>query len=659
MKKILFIAAAALLGLTACTEDYKDWTPQAEPTQPATVTFGNGSVTTVSTIDLNALAEDQTTVQVASIVPPSASAEGYAPSFTLNIGEQTYAIDADGHMSAAELQEIIASTYGRRPTARDITATISMWISNGSTTIKTATSDPFTIKAIPQAPVIEEAYYYVGAANGWSDSDQTYKLENGGGDVYDDPVFTVTIPAPKGEDGNRVDNWFKIAPASAYTRAEGFWGGDMIGAATNGQSDAEGRFVVGKNDEVAFAFCIGTPDDEALYYRIEFNMLDQTYKVTPVGFNEFIYEIGNESGWSEPHPLHGNGQGYYDAVIYLDGEFKFKPNKDNWNDDYEKASGDATSGTLKQDGGPNVDAVEPGFYFVQVDLKELTYKLTPVKAISIIGSVRGSWDTDVEMTYNENLKCWEARTNLNAGEFKFRANHDWAINWGGTESDLTQGGANLNLEAAGDYIIRLFLSDEAPAHCTVALDLGYPEFLYEIGNESGWSASHPLGGDGKGFYSGFYYLNGEFKFKPNADNWDNDYEKNSGDALSGTLKQDGGPNVDAAEPGVYRIDVDLAAMTYQLTPITAVSIIGSVRGNWDTDVDLAYNVDAGCWEVTAELGAGEWKFRANHDWAINWGGSESDLSQDGANLQLAEAGTYKVQLFLSYAGKHYCTVAKQ
>ena len=641
MKKLLYIAAAALFGLTACTEDYKDWKLQEQPTQPATVTFGDGSVTIVPTIDLNALAEGQEMVQVAAITAPTATAEGYTPFYTLNIGDESYPLDAEGKMSAAELQNIIAAAFGRRPTARDITATVSMWIGNGSTAVKTATSAPFTITAIPQAPVIEAAYYLTGSINGWDNSDATYKLTNDGSDPYENPTFKVRIPAT--EDGSNIE--FKMTPESGL-------GGDWSGCLAAGE---EGKF---NYDNQGGNFVI-TADPDALFYDITFNMLDQTWKVASVGFNEFIYEIGNESGWSEAHPLHGNGMGQYNAVIYLNGEFKFKPNKDNWDGDWEKASGDAQAGTLTTDGGPNVDAVAEGFYFVEVDLKEMTYKLTPITAISVIGSVIGNWDTDIDLTYNDILKCWQAKAQLAAGEYKFRANHDWAINWGGSESDLTQGGANLAIAEAGSYIIRLFLSDEAPAHCTVALDLGFPDFVYEIGNESGWSTSHPLGGNGKGQYQGFYYLNGEFKFKPNADNWDDDYEKATGDAYAGTLKQDGGPNVDAPEPAFYKIDVDLDLMTYQLTAISAVSIIGSVKGSWDTDVDLTYNVDAGCWEVTADLDAGEWKFRANHDWGINWGGSEGDLSQDGANLQLAEAGTYKVQLFLSYAGKHYCIVAKQ
>lgn len=40
----------------------------------------------------------------------------------------------------------------------------------------------------------------------------------------------------------------------------------------------------------------------------------------------------------------------------------------------------------------------------------------------------------------------------------------------------------------------------------------------------------------------------------------------------------------------------------------------------------------------------EFKFRANDSWSINLGGSLSALTQDGSNLVIATAGTYKVTL---------------
>ena len=636
-KKILSMIAL-VASVAACTDDYKDWAePQVVP-QPSQVSFADGSIQTVSTIDFNSVTTDR--VQVCNITAPTASAEGYTPAYTINLGSQTFGIAADGTMVASDLQNFVASQFGRRPVERAVDATVSMWLSNGTTTVKTATSSIFQIKAIPQAPVIETAYYLTGSINGWDNNDTTYKLTNDGSDPYENPVFKLRIPAP--EDGSNIE--FKMTPESGIG---GDWSGCLAAASE------EGRFNYGNDG----GNLVITADPDALFYDLVFNMLDQTWTATPVGFSEFIYEIGNESGWSENHPLYGNGLGQYSAVIYLNGEFKFKPNKDNWDGDWEKASGDANSGTLTADGGPNVDAVEAGFYFVQVDLKEMTYKLTSVTSISIIGSVRGSWDTDIDLTYNEMLKCWEARETLNAGEFKFRLNHDWAINWGGTFDNLVADGANLQLAADGPYIIRLYLSDEAPAHCVVKEDSGYPDFFFEIGNESGWSTSHTLAGDGNGKYQGYYWLDGEYKFKPNADNWDNDLEYVSGDAMSGTLTDGGGPNCPNPGAGFYQINLDASSMSFSLMKVESIGMIGGFN-NWGGDLEMTYNQAEGCWEATTDEVSGEYKFRVNHDWAINWGGNEDNLVQDGSNLNI-EAGTYKFQLYISYAGNHRVVITKQ
>lgn len=638
IKKILSLIAF-VASIAACTDDYKDWlSPQVVP-QPETVSFGNGSVSTVGVIDFNSVTADK--VKVCNITAPTSTDAGYKlTSYVITLGgDATYDITADGVMTAADLHSYVAKTFGRRPVERAVEATVSTWLTNGSTTVKII-SDVFHITAIPQAPNIEAAYYLTGSINGWDNTDTTYKLTNDGSDPYENPTFKVRIPAA--EDGGNIE--FKMTPESGLG---GDWSGCLAAA------EEEGKFNYNNEGNNL----IITADPDALFYDLTFNMLDQTWSYAPVGFNEVIYEIGNESGWSEPHPLYGNGLGQYEAIIWLDGEFKFKPNKDNWDGDWEKASGDATGGTLTTDGGPNIDGVAAGFYLVQVDLKEMTYTITAVNSISIIGSVRGSWDTDIDMTYNENFKCWEARETLNAGEYKFRMNHDWGINWGGTMDNLEHNGANLQLAADGAYIIRFFINGDGPARCTVKEDSGYPDFFYEIGNEGGWSTNHQLAGNGSGQYQGYYWLDGEFKFKPNKDNWDNDLEYINGTTMGGTLTDGGGPNCPDPGAGFYQINLDVAGMTYSLLKIESISMIGGFNG-WGEDLEMTYNTAEGCWEVTTDAVSGEYKFRANHDWAINWGGTETDLSQDGSNLNI-EAGTYKFQLYISYAGNNHVVITKQ
>ena len=109
------------------------------------------------------------------------------------------------------------------------------------------------------------------------------------------------------------------------------------------------------------------------------------------------------------------------------------------------------------------------------------------------------------------------------------------------------------------------------------------------------------------------------------------------------------------------IDVDLNEMTYSITLISSISIIGTVNGNWDTDSDLTYNATNRTWEGSIALSAGEMKFRSNHGWDTNpnWGGTLDALVQGGANIAISEAGTYNIVLYALCDGKAHATVTKQ
>lgn len=151
------------MSMVSCTEDYTDWAnPQSNPDKEEAVSFGDGSVTPEGVINLKDVTGDK--VKVASIVAPTSTKDTYAPFFKINFDGQSFDIDADGNMAKADLVNYITNTYGKRPIERDIDATLDAWQSNGSTAakVKMATSENFQVKAIPEAPVIEEGYYLVG-----------------------------------------------------------------------------------------------------------------------------------------------------------------------------------------------------------------------------------------------------------------------------------------------------------------------------------------------------------------------------------------------------------------------------------------------------------------------------------------------------------------
>ena len=188
--------------------------------------------------------------------------------------------------------------------------------------------------------------------------------------------------------------------------------------------------------------------------------------------------------------------------------------------------------------------------------------------------------------------------------------------------------------------------------------LNFAQYIWQAGNGNGWgSPAAPLySSEGDGKYTGFMYLDGEFKFRSGEDNW-NAPDWGTGGS-EGTLAEQAG-NL-SAPAGYYKVEADLAAMTYALTPITTIGIVGPAQaGGWGADTDMTYNKDTGAWEATIELAADELKFRANDGWDINWGGDVDNLTQGGANLKIAEAGTYFIQLFAYCDTKAYCKITKK
>ena len=438
MKKILSIMSMALL-MAGCTEDYKDWAQpfQNGPEEPVSVSI---SVSPGAAVDFATITDETVKLFSASVSNPEGAEATYTASITNEDGSKEIAIKTDENFfcSTAELESAVNALWGRRPVARTIPVKVLAYVKvNGVAIASTATT---TLTATPNAPVIEEAYYITGTVNGWDNTNTDYELSNGGADPYENSIFTVMIP------GDKVtgDIEFKVTPKSGL-------GGDWSKCLT--ASDTEGVFATnnaGGNLKVAYVA-------GAKFYRIQFDLMNQTWSGAGLSFGDYFYEIGNESGWGTSHALAGPANdGKYKGYYYLNGEFKFKPNADNWDDDLEYVSGTTTSGTLTDAGGPNCPDPGEGFYEIFLDAGALNYTLTKIESVSMIGGFN-EWGSDLEMTYNAEEGCWEVTTDQVSGEYKFRANHDWAINWGGDVKGLTQDGANLSIDG-GSHTFKLYLS---------------------------------------------------------------------------------------------------------------------------------------------------------------------------------------------------------
>ncbi|HPG07890.1 MAG TPA: SusF/SusE family outer membrane protein [Saprospiraceae bacterium] len=178
----------------------------------------------------------------------------------------------------------------------------------------------------------------------------------------------------------------------------------------------------------------------------------------------------------------------------------------------------------------------------------------------------------------------------------------------------------------------------------------YP-VLHVPGSYQGWNpgdeATVIFDQKNNGKFEGFINFpdgNTEFKFT-DGPSWDVNYGDNGAD---GTLDRDGS-NIVAVDAGVYRLKVDLNALTYSILK-TDWGLIGSATpAGWDADQNMTYDPVTGIWSITLDLVAGEIKFRANDDWGINLGDNDANkkLEYDGSNIVIGEAGNYTIDLILN------------
>lgn len=431
------------MAMVSCTEDYTDWgNPQTNPQEEA-VAFGNGSVAPVDVINLADVKTEK--VKVASIVAPTSSDAAYTPNYKINFDGQSFDIDADGNMAKADLVNYITNKYGKRPTERDIDATLDAWQSNGSTAVKMATSEKFQIKAIPEAPVIEEGYYLVGDmfttddVNGWT-KEVAKAFNHSDKDVYEDPVFTVSFETTK------ADQYWKIIPKKNIDSGD-IWAAGVVGPKVDGDDSMTGTLTNGDAKAGKIA--------KAGKYKLTINMMDYTYTIEEVNYDPFIYFIGSTDGWKSSDQklaLVDEAKGVYTGYVYVanpngaDLQFKFQRVAGSWDNEINAGTfvsfGGAAIGV--DNGNLGVNAGE-GVYYMDVNLSEGTITATKVETMGIIGGFN-NWAGDTPMTWNAEEYCFEAtNVGVTADGWKFRVNGDWPINLGGSLNNLTADGDNITV----------------------------------------------------------------------------------------------------------------------------------------------------------------------------------------------------------------------
>jgi len=470
MKKIYFYLAMLLIGgFSACTNDVgldvapPQTYPQEKPQVIDGFTIANGSDFSSAI----ALTDEEKEFQVVKATATPVLAEGATVIFRTEISDTkdfqkvvelpVKNTDNAATVLSSDLDKAVKELYNSiAPIARPVFLRNYFYILDGTSASMMPTPAVFGPCTItPYSNVkIEPAYYLIGDVNGWNlDGLDDYKFSRSDKDVYDDPIFSITV---------QMSGYFKIVPQSS--KDAGSWDG-VIGNPVDGNTDTEGALIIDNAQAMRVM--------ENQWVKITLNMMELTYKIELMGnAPRQLYVPGGHNGWNPgaaPVVYSPNLDWKFDGYVYMEAgnEFKFTSTPD-WNG---TNYGDGGNGTLSTDGGAgNLTVSETGFYRLTVDLSKEPYTYSAATTDwGLIGdATNGGWDTSTPMTLNASTGEWSVTTTLAGGKtLKFRANDGWDINLGGDVNNLSYGGDNIPIDADGTYVITLKLGNASAYTCTI------------------------------------------------------------------------------------------------------------------------------------------------------------------------------------------------
>jgi hypothetical protein len=453
MKKNILYALALATTMVACTDDYTDWAAPQEngPEEAKSVSV---SVSPASAIDFATSTAENVAIFSASVT----AEEGATATYKVTLSPEdnsasTVLASANGSVPAEELKNAVVSFYGKAPTPRVLNAVVDAYVDVKGQTVK-VTAPAVKVNVTLDAPQISEKYYIIGEPSEWNPTCTTMAFNHSGANVYDDPIFTILIPAVDNDGDGAM--WFAVTDDITVEKND--WTYVFGCAEGNGNNGEEGSIARRSDltDDGSFKIDI---DGSAKFIKMTLNMMDYAYKFEKINFEEYIYVPGNHQGWNPGAAprLHGASfDGKYVGYSCLDGGFKFTKGP-GWDfGEYNWGSFTSHPEGFTGEGGGDITCTVKGFYLIEADVTAGTLKATPTTWGIIGDATADGWNSDQDMTWNEEKHCWCATITLTDGTIKFRANDGWDINFGGNPDNLNAGGDNIPV-TAGTYDIDLYL----------------------------------------------------------------------------------------------------------------------------------------------------------------------------------------------------------
>ena len=459
MKKTLLYSLAVLasVSLASCNGDYEDWAqPQNNPQEASAAKYG---ITFTAGPEAECtMPDDDGVIKLVTVNSTDANVADYTLKDLKVNGEAINGeiVGNNIRVDANELEKILCRQYkSRASVARDINveSKVSVNLASGdAVAINNVGTTTAKLKPSPTPAIDENGYYMLGEVNG-NNWDQTKPVWM---NKVSDGVYQLKVTTEKDK------NYFKFYEGSKWDKT-GNWdviNKGVMGCEKDGCEDASGTIYYTGDSW-------GTPQTMVIAgtgtWIVTLDMNNLSYSVG----KPILYMAGDANGWATNDYLAGEDGVHFTGFMFLNQNgFKFCTQPEwkgtNYGANFDTAP-DAANITMTE---------EAGYYKVDVDLGSKSYVLTPITTIGIIGSASPKgWDSDVDMTYvpynaeTKELGYWEIKdVTFTSGEIKFRANDDWAINWGGDTNALTQGGDNISVEA-GTYDIKLYAWANGYAKC--------------------------------------------------------------------------------------------------------------------------------------------------------------------------------------------------
>lgn len=482
MKKIsLFLSAAVALCVASCDEA-PDVAPMQENPQEPVLAEGDvkGAAAGVLTSaeDVVALEDyrDNPQIEVFRFTEVADLPEGAAVECDLELSSSedfanvktvpVSVTDGTGYANVNDWQAAHIALFGKSPKEKTVYWRVPVYVSAGDTRYRYssdsyyAASGSLTETCMDAGFVIYEAYYFVSDVTEWSFVEDC-KFSHSDADVYDDPVFTFRFSVTQEfiDSNANGGTYWKIGSQEAANTGEWKY---TYGPETNGDTSLSGM-LDGGDHEPGAGFI-----SEAGNYRITINMEEMTYSIELLTRPDYIAVPSNANGWTESgswlYWSNKDDKPYFcgaACVNNTDGGFKFI-----WDGNWYGDGGAA--GVLAGGNAGNILAPldETAFYWFTVSTDNMTYTITPITSVGVIGC-NNDWANVLQLTQGEELLVWSGDIEL-SGEWKIIINGDWAMNYGGPDlANPTFDGGNFS-GFEGLHTVTIDFTDHHPVITVVA-----------------------------------------------------------------------------------------------------------------------------------------------------------------------------------------------